>query len=192
MVCVLCRLFMMWQTKTVLIMSKIGWEKLVIMLVKVLTNSWLEINVIWQIIEQFLMMMQRYHSTSPNTLIIFLVHTTCFFCKSLSCLFSSWYLIINCNISSLLLKRTHQSSYDYFSFSSKFCLQKTLADEIGIPFLETSAKDATNVEQAFMKMSAEIKNRWVLSPSCLVWSECCYSYLCVLGWASLLLHLLSA
>ncbi|KAK1267103.1 Ras-related protein RIC1 [Acorus gramineus] len=36
---------------------------------------------------------------------------------------------------------------------------KAFADEIGIPFLETSAKDATNVEQAFMTMAAEIKNR---------------------------------
>jgi len=30
---------------------------------------------------------------------------------------------------------------------------------LGIPFLETSAKNATNVEQAFMTMAAEIKNR---------------------------------
>ncbi|CAL5436805.1 unnamed protein product [Camellia sinensis] len=36
---------------------------------------------------------------------------------------------------------------------------KEFADEIGIPFLETSAKNATNVEQAFMAMAAEIKNR---------------------------------
>ncbi|KAL6530323.1 WD40 repeat protein [Orobanche hederae] len=36
---------------------------------------------------------------------------------------------------------------------------KALADEIGIPYMETSAKDATNVEQAFMAMSADIKNR---------------------------------
>ncbi|KAL6597796.1 hypothetical protein ACP70R_046601 [Stipagrostis hirtigluma subsp. patula] len=36
---------------------------------------------------------------------------------------------------------------------------KALADEIGIPFLETSAKDATNVEKAFMTMAGEIKNR---------------------------------
>lgn len=33
------------------------------------------------------------------------------------------------------------------------------ADSLGIPFLETSAKNATNVEQAFMTMAAEIKNR---------------------------------
>ena len=33
------------------------------------------------------------------------------------------------------------------------------ADQLGIPFLETSAKNATNVEQAFMTMAAEIKNR---------------------------------
>ncbi|KAG0454908.1 hypothetical protein HPP92_024200 [Vanilla planifolia] len=43
---------------------------------------------------------------------------------------------------------------------------KALADEVGIPFLETSAKDATNVEQAFMKMTADIKSRRAL---CLVW-----------------------
>jgi hypothetical protein len=37
---------------------------------------------------------------------------------------------------------------------------QAFADEIGIPFLETSAKNATNVEQAFMTMAAEIKNRY--------------------------------
>lgn len=37
---------------------------------------------------------------------------------------------------------------------------KAFADEIGIPFMETSAKNATNVEQAFMAMAAEIKNRY--------------------------------
>jgi hypothetical protein len=38
------------------------------------------------------------------------------------------------------------------------CLQD-FADEMGIPFLETSAKSSTNVEQAFMTMAGEIKNR---------------------------------
>ena len=37
---------------------------------------------------------------------------------------------------------------------------KAFADEIGIPFMETSAKNATNVEQAFMAMAADIKNRY--------------------------------
>lgn len=37
--------------------------------------------------------------------------------------------------------------------------EQAFADEIGIPFMETSAKNATNVEQAFMAMAAEIKNR---------------------------------
>lgn len=39
---------------------------------------------------------------------------------------------------------------------------KAFADEIGIPFMETSAKNATNVEQAFMAMAADIKNRYFL------------------------------
>lgn len=43
-----------------------------------------------------------------------------------------------------------------------FCIQ-AFADEIGIPFLETSAKNATNVEQAFMTMAGEIKNRSVVT-----------------------------
>ncbi|KAH7547194.1 hypothetical protein FEM48_Zijuj01G0283700 [Ziziphus jujuba var. spinosa] len=39
------------------------------------------------------------------------------------------------------------------------------ADEIGIPFLETSAKNATNVEQAFTTMVTEIKNRISSQPA---------------------------
>ncbi|KAE8665630.1 Ras-related protein RABD2a [Hibiscus syriacus] len=42
---------------------------------------------------------------------------------------------------------------------------KAFADEIGIPFLETSAKDATNVEQAFMGMAASIKDRMTSQPA---------------------------
>ncbi|KAF3450635.1 hypothetical protein FNV43_RR06724 [Rhamnella rubrinervis] len=42
---------------------------------------------------------------------------------------------------------------------------KAFADEIGIPFLETSAKNATNVEQAFMTMVAEIKTRIASQPA---------------------------
>ncbi|CAO2813182.1 unnamed protein product [Amaranthus hypochondriacus] len=41
---------------------------------------------------------------------------------------------------------------------------KAYADEIGIPFLETSAKDATNVEQAFLTMTTDIKNRMASQP----------------------------
>lgn len=40
---------------------------------------------------------------------------------------------------------------------------QAFADEIGIPFMETSAKNSTNVEQAFMAMAAEIKNRYFVS-----------------------------
>ena len=37
---------------------------------------------------------------------------------------------------------------------------QSFADELGIPFLETSAKSATNVEQAFLTMSKQIKDRY--------------------------------
>lgn len=43
--------------------------------------------------------------------------------------------------------------------SKELTFFQAFADEIGIPFLETSAKNATNVEQAFMAMAAAIKNR---------------------------------
>uniref|UniRef100_A0A2K5XZR0 RAB1A, member RAS oncogene family n=1 Tax=Mandrillus leucophaeus TaxID=9568 RepID=A0A2K5XZR0_MANLE len=42
--------------------------------------------------------------------------------------------------------------------ATKKTTAKEFADSLGIPFLETSAKNATNVEQSFMMMAAEIKN----------------------------------
>jgi len=42
---------------------------------------------------------------------------------------------------------------------------KEFADGLGIPFLETSAKEATNVEQSFMTMASEIKQRMIVSSS---------------------------
>merc|ERR1712224_1179577 len=42
---------------------------------------------------------------------------------------------------------------------------KEFADSLSIPFLETSAKNATNVEQAFMTMASEIKNRMASTPA---------------------------
>ncbi|CAM8946239.1 unnamed protein product [Rhodiola kirilowii] len=42
---------------------------------------------------------------------------------------------------------------------------KAVADEIGIPFMETSDKDSTNVESAFMAMTADIKNRMASQPA---------------------------
>ena len=41
---------------------------------------------------------------------------------------------------------------------------KELADSLGIEFLETSAKVATNVEKAFMTMAAQIKSRMKAQP----------------------------
>jgi len=41
---------------------------------------------------------------------------------------------------------------------------KEYADSLGIPFLETSAKNSSNVEAAFVKMAEEIKNRMGNAP----------------------------
>lgn len=39
--------------------------------------------------------------------------------------------------------------------------RQEFADQLNIPFLETSAKSATNVEQAFLTMAKQIKDRCV-------------------------------
>jgi len=42
---------------------------------------------------------------------------------------------------------------------------KDFADSLSIPFLETSAKNAENVERSFMTMASEIKSRMAAAPS---------------------------
>jgi len=42
---------------------------------------------------------------------------------------------------------------------------KAFADSLGIPFIETSAKESINVEEAFLTMSSEIKKRMAAQPS---------------------------
>ena len=42
---------------------------------------------------------------------------------------------------------------------------KEFAGQVNIPFLETSAKNATNVEDAFMTMAGEIKKRMAAAPT---------------------------
>lgn len=55
---------------------------------------------------------------------------------------------------------SHFSLFHAVFFNITFlCCAQEFADSLGIPFLETSAKNATNVEQAFMTMAAEIKKR---------------------------------
>ncbi|KAL0947385.1 hypothetical protein HGRIS_013501 [Hohenbuehelia grisea] len=41
----------------------------------------------------------------------------------------------------------------------EYSVAKDFADQLSIPFLETSAKNATNVEQAFLTMAKQIKDR---------------------------------
>ncbi|EIM21402.1 GTP-binding protein ypt1 [Wallemia mellicola CBS 633.66] len=43
--------------------------------------------------------------------------------------------------------------------SVEFNVAKEFAEQLNIPFLETSAKDSTNVEQAFLTMAKHIKDR---------------------------------
>ena len=45
-----------------------------------------------------------------------------------------------------------------------YAIAKAFRDEIGIPLMETSAKNATNVEQAFVTMANEIKTRMASQP----------------------------
>lgn len=52
-----------------------------------------------------------------------------------------------------------RSTYHCYKPETLLCCVQEFADSLGIPFLETSAKNATNVEQAFMTMAAEIKKR---------------------------------
>ncbi|KAJ1656297.1 ras GTPase [Dispira simplex] len=40
----------------------------------------------------------------------------------------------------------------------QYNVAKEFADQLGVPFLETSAKDSTNVEQAFLTMAKQIKD----------------------------------
>lgn len=49
----------------------------------------------------------------------------------------------------------------------EYNVAKEFADQIGVSMLETSAKNATNVEQAFLTMAKQIKDRYValLAPS---------------------------
>lgn len=57
-----------------------------------------------------------------------------------------------------------------------FYFLQAFADEIGIPFMETSAKSATNVEQAFMAMAAEIKNRYCILLLLLPFLRLCFNF----------------
>ncbi|PWZ04551.1 GTP-binding protein YPTM2 [Zea mays] len=60
---------------------------------------------------------------------------------------------------SLLYRRDRPRKLQYV----KQC--KGVADEMGIPFMETRAKNAINVEQAFMAMAASIKDRMASQPA---------------------------
>ncbi|KAH0749093.1 hypothetical protein KY290_028325 [Solanum tuberosum] len=64
---------------------------------------------------------------------------------------------------------TDQESFNnvkqWSSEIDRYASDSAFADEIGIPFMETSAKSATNVEQAFMAMAASIKNRMASQPA---------------------------
>lgn len=47
----------------------------------------------------------------------------------------------------------------------EYGVAKEFADQLGISMLETSAKNATNVEQAFLTMAKQIKDRMATTPA---------------------------
>lgn len=47
----------------------------------------------------------------------------------------------------------------------EFGMKQAFADTLGIEFLETSAKNASNVEKAFMMMASQIKSRMKSQPT---------------------------
>jgi Ras-related protein Rab-1A len=49
----------------------------------------------------------------------------------------------------------------------EYTVAKEFAEQLNIPFLETSAKNATNVEQAFLTMAKQIKDRMASTPTTL-------------------------
>ncbi|KAL0701431.1 hypothetical protein Bca4012_057553 [Brassica carinata] len=57
-----------------------------------------------------------------------------------------------CDVNKLLVRITSQKIVSTETV-------KAFVNELGIPFLNTSAKNATNVEEAFMAMTTTIKTR---------------------------------
>ncbi|GAY51342.1 hypothetical protein CUMW_133480 [Citrus unshiu] len=73
-------------------------------------------------------------------------------------------------LKSIFSQQIHDSTSADLLASSSRCRNYgwhtiAFADELGIPFLETSAKDAINVEQAFLTMAGEIKKKMGNQPT---------------------------
>lgn len=56
-----------------------------------------------------------------------------------------------------------RTAIEYQGLAADLVRFQEFADSLGIPFLETSAKNATNVEQAFLTMAKQIKDRCVFN-----------------------------
>ena len=65
------------------------------------------------------------------------------------------YTIINSNLQIIQTMIEPYSTFQVVDYTTA----REYSDRLGIPYLETSAKNNTNVEQVFMTMTAEIKNR---------------------------------
>ncbi len=77
---------------------------------------------------------------------------------SLSCL---WEIsAISSRKRQLTSTRPRYEKNAFFLFVSKCLFVQEFADSLGIPFLETSAKNSTNVDDAFLTMAREIKSRF--------------------------------
>lgn len=58
--------------------------------------------------------------------------------------------------------KVRPSMFLHLSYQFSLLSLQEFADQLTIPFLETSAKNATNVEQAFLTMAKQIKDRYVI------------------------------
>mmetsp|Transcript_25802 Transcript_25802/g.40653 ORF Transcript_25802/g.40653 Transcript_25802/m.40653 type:complete len:94 (+) Transcript_25802:650-931(+) len=71
---------------------------------------------------------------------------------------------MSCQHSCPVIFPCQHSCLVFFSQSTPYCAQE-FANSLGIEFMETSAKNATNVENAFTTMSAQIKERMKSQPA---------------------------
>lgn len=70
-----------------------------------------------------------------------------------------WFKAMQDLTSVVFVVASHDSIHQQIDTCTLTHRLQEFADSLGIPFLETSAKNASNVEQAFLTMARQIKER---------------------------------